>query len=248
MSETNPRTKCYHCEREIIHSKLFRHLCYAHSPDFWTPNNKRMIQKAINKEGFSDIPLELKGYDVFYYFSPYSKRLYTKLTSAKKDVEKYQGNEKAYKTSLQAILEAANGVFIPPAPQAQQTQQTQQTQQQKPQVLTTQLHASSDSDEVLALKKMLVILAKELMFELQEKQEKDDLIATYTAALIDKGMSEEEVNDMAPVFSNPPEVFDFKTHCMTKKHVKYLSYDITDFKAVENAAYSTTPPTLPGKK
>lgn len=204
-----------------------------------------MIQKAINKEGFSDIPLELKGYDVFYYFSPFSKRLYTKLNCAKKDMSKYEGDLVAYKSALETILEAANGTPKVPQAAVEAATQPQPKPQPKPQPEPPIL--STDTDEVLALKKMLVILAKELMFERQEKQEKDDLIATYTAALIDRGMTEEEVDDMAPAFSSSPETFDFKTDCMTKKHMPYLSFDISDFSAIEKTAYRKILPP-PGRK
>jgi hypothetical protein len=220
-TQTNPRIKCHSCSKEIIHRRFFSHLHSQHHSDFWTPSNKKRVEKAIADHIVKEIFLEVKGYDVPFYFSPFSQRLYNKSITAKNDIQKHKEEKAQYFSLLTSLLSST------PAEKKTVTQVSEVTPAQK--------------DELLALKKLLAIMAKELMLERREAAEKQHTIDTYRAKLVENGMTEEEVDDLEPLCDDEPEVFDYKKDILTKKHAQYVkSFDLSNSDEILQAKYSVS--------
>ena len=223
-TQTNPKISCSFCKKLLTQRHFFHHLHTSHHSDLWTASNKKMLEKAIAKDAISDILLEIKGYDNLFYLSPFSQRLYTKLAAAKNDYKKHNNDRVKYKSLLTSLLSSSP---------VEKKVTTQVSQIAPP--------APEDKDEVLALKKLLAIMAKELMLERRDSAEKDCIIAAYKEKMIEQGMTEEEVDDLEPLSNEAPEEFNYKTDVLTKKHAQYIkSFDLTDYKAIEEAKYSSS--------
>ena len=101
-SDTNPRVKCHYCNKDVIHQKFYSHVASKHFDDFWTSENKGKVEDALKSRKVEPIPLVVKGYDLFLYYSPVSGRLYSKLKSAQASLT--DKTEEQFKAPLRSLF------------------------------------------------------------------------------------------------------------------------------------------------
>jgi hypothetical protein len=219
-SQTNPRIKCHYCSKEIIHRKFFSHLHSQHHSDFWTPCNKKSVERAIAAGMTREFSLEVKGYEMPFYFSPFSQRLYNKRATAQTDIAKHKDEKTQFTTLLSSLLSS------PPAEKKVVTQVS---------VITPENKIDS-----LALQKMIV----KLFSLVKSQRSKIDLLEKKTEWLkeIVVGAELKEEDDIDDFFEDDDtEDTSLATDPLTKHDFKRLTgLTLKDFEDAGAKAYEQT--------
>lgn len=167
-TDTNPRVKCHYCNKDVIHHTFYSHLASKHFDDLWTSENKGKVEDALKGREIKPLPLVVKGYDLFLYFSPVSGKIYTKMKSAQSSLN--GKTEEEFKAPLRSLFTVAE-----PA--------SKKVKVVVKEVVKVVKEGGLDADEALALRRLLHMLYSELRDAREtigeEKIPEDETLLSY---------------------------------------------------------------------